>query len=805
MKTIQFYPIDVSYKIIKNKAQINIFGKTQQNQKICVIDSSFEPYFLVQLNKSKKLASAKKDFKHLEIEDVKIVKIQTIKKKISGKEQQLLKIFPQIPNQVPIAAKFFSSLELVKAVYEFDIKFALRYLIDRKITPMVLTEAKGKFVRNKFIAESLKQDSEDSLTKLEVLGFDIETYNPTGTSLAPEKNPIIMIGLYGENFKKVITWKKFKHKLDYIEFVKDEIALLNKFKEIVKEFQPDTIVGYHSDGFDFPYIETRAKKFDIKLDLFENNVLDIKNHQARIIGLPHIDIYKFIQRVMTRALKLSFYTLDNVAEKILGKKKLDVNINELANAWDKNKSLDKFCKYNLRDAELAYNLFVKIFPNMLELIKIVGLPLFTLSRATLSQFVESYILKNTLAYDEVILNRPTYHEREKRYSIKYQGAFVYQPIAGLYKDLVVVDFKSFYPSLIVSYNIGPSVLNCKCCPNSKNRIEIGTETIQFCAKERGFLPSVLESIITTRVNVKKQLRQNKKNVLLNARSQGLKDLSNAFYGYLGFSSARWYNFDCAQAITGLARKYIQETITKAERTGFKVVYGDTDSIFLALGKKKIKDVEKFVKRVNKTLPEIMELEFEEHYPAGIFVSTKSTAKGAKKRYALIDKDNELTIKGFESVRRNISPIAKQVQEKVLSIILKDQKPKKAVLYLKEVIDKLRSNKVSIKELTITTLLKKPIAEYSSLLPHVAIAKDLIAKGYEVHPGAMIKYVVVKGKGRISQRVKLPDEIKFGEYDADYYINNQILPAVDKIFEALGYSLEELLTEKSQSSLQSFVK
>lgn len=820
MKIIQFYPIDISYKIIDDKAQIHIFGKTKENQRICIIDQTFEPYFLIELKDKDKLSDAKTDFLNLEINDVKITKTELVEKKILGKSQTVLKLFTQLPSQIPIAANFFSNLESVRSVYEFDIKFALRYLIDKQITPMVLTEAKGKFVKDKFIAESIKQNSDYSLTDLKVLGFDIETYNPLGQIYLPEKNPIIMLSVYGKDFRKVITWKKFDDKSDYIDFVNDEKGLLEKFKEIINSYQPDIIVGYHSDGFDFPYIEKRAEKLGIKLDMgLDQSLLKIKDNEARIIGLPHIDIYKFILKVMSRALKLNFYTLDNVAEKLLGERKLEIEITKLASAWDDNIGLDQFCKYNLRDAELAHNLFINVFPNMLELIKIVGLPIYTLSRATHSQFVESYILKNTLKYNEIILNRPTYHEREKRYSIKYQGAFVYQPTAGLYENLVVVDFKSFYPSVIVSYNICPSSLNCNCCLDTKNKIEIENETMRFCEKKKGFLSSVLEYLITTRADVKKQLKKDKKNILLNARSQALKDLSNAFYGYLGFSSARWYNFDCAQAITALARKYIKDTILKAENEGFKVVYGDTDSVFLALNKKEIKDVEKFVKNINKDLPGIMELELEEFYTKGIFVSTKSTAKGAKKRYALIDKEGELKIRGFESVRRNIAPITKEVQETILSIILNEKtfkqilgnknrafhESEKAVIYLKEIINKLKTNKIPIEQLIISTLLQKPINEYSSSLPHVAIARDLQSKGYEIHPGAMIKYVVIKGKGRINQRVKLPEEVKQEDYDSDYYINNQILPAVDKIFEALGYSLEELLIGKDQSSLQSFIK
>ena len=803
METLTFYPIDLSYRLESDKPQILIYGKTSNGDKVCIVDNSFEPYFLVHLKDESVFRDIKNDLLNFKIADAQIVKIQEIQKKILGKTQKLLKVFTQQPDQVPIAAKFISELEIVASVYESDIKFVLRYLIDKKITPMVLTEAKGMFINNEFRAESVLQKSQDSSVELNVMGFDIETYCKKGSPIMPEKDPIIMLSLYGKNLKKVLTWKKFKHTLDYVEHLDSEKELIERFKVLINQEKPDALVGYNSDGFDFPYIETRANKFNITLNLFEGNLLKIKNNEARIIGLPHVDIYKFIVRVMSRALRLSFYTLNDVSEKLLNEKKIEVKIEEMFLAWDNNKGLGKFCEYNLKDSELAYLLFQKVFPNILELIKIIGLPIYNLTRASHSQFVETYILKNTPDYNEVILNRPSYHEKESRYNERYQGAYVYQPIAGLYEDIVIVDFKSFYPTLIVSHNIGPSVLNCKCHPDSRNKIEIGTKTMHFCEGSKGFLPAVLEHLIIARTEVKKQLKKNKDNILLGARSQALKDLSNAFYGYFGFSSARWYNFDCAQAITALASNYIKDTISKAEKAEFKVIYGDTDSVFLSLGKKRISDVEKFVNKINSDLPGCMELEFEGYYPSGIFVSAKASTKGAKKRYALMDERGALTIKGFESVRRNISPIAKEVQENILSILLKEKQQEKAVKYLKQVLYDLRKNLMPIEKLAITMSLQKPIEEYNSLLPHVAIAMQLLRKGEEVYPGMILKYVVVKGKGKLNQRVKLPEDVKPEDYDSGYYINNQIIPAIDKIFEALGYSIEELLMEKNQSSLQSF--
>lgn len=293
--------------------------------------------------------------------------------------------------------------------------------------------------------------------------------------------------------------------------------------------------------------------------------------------------------------------------------------------------------------------------------------------------------------------------------------------------------------------------------------------------------------------------------ILKARSQVLKTIANSMYGYLGFFMARWYCLECAESITAYGRYYIQSVIRTAEKNGFKVIYSDTDSIFISLGSKTMKDAELFVAKINLELPELMELEFQGFYPKGIFVSAKISPKGAKKKYALIDQKNNLKIVGFEVVRRNWSIIGKEVQSNVLKIILKDNDVQKAINYVKSVIDDLRKKRVPKEKLVINTQIQKYTSDYASIGPHVAIAQKLKERGIIVKPGSIISYVVVSGEGKISSRVKIPEECNEGEYDSNYYIKNQVIPSIEKIFEVLGYSASDFLEEKSQSKLGSFLK
>ena len=280
-------------------------------------------------------------------------------------------------------------------------------------------------------------------------------------------------------------------------------------------------------------------------------------------------------------------------------------------------------------------------------------------------------------------------------------------------------------------------------------------------------------------------------------------MANSFYGYLGFFGARWYSIECARSVTAWGRFYIHKVIDKAKNDGFKVLYSDTDSVFLTLDGKHKEDVEKFSESINIELPGLMELEYEGFYPRGIFVSAKEGSYGAKKKYALLSENNELKIRGFESVRRNWSFIAKDVQENVLKIILREKDIEKAFEYVKKVIDDLREKKVPLEKVIIHTQLQKEVKNYDSIGPHVKVARRMEGKGISVGPGSMIRFIVVKGDGSIGDRSRLPEEVKEEAYDADYYTKNQVVPAVERIFNVLGYNKEELLESKEQRKLGKF--
>jgi DNA polymerase I len=815
MPKLQFFLTDITYRTVDSKAVVHLYGRTPDGKQVCVHDGHFEPYFYI-LPKDD-VDALEKELLALKVTDkrdeYRVVRVDHVRKNVNEHARDLLKVIVNQPSGVPLLKDAIRKHPLVRECYEYDIKFVRRYLIDRKLQPMTLIEATGEQraehsrvpVLN---ATSVVQASDETLVKPRTLAVDIETYNPMGKRIIPEQHPILMLALYGDDFRKVITWKHFPTKEKYIEFVPSEADLLERFKQLVEEYKPDILAGYYSDGFDLPYIIKRAAKYKLKLDLgldhTEMKISGTSQTTVQLTGIVHVDIYKFIKKVLGRSMHTSTFSLDAVAGELLGEQKHDVDLDRLAPAWDEGsaKELDTFAKYNLQDTKLTYDLTHKVLPNIIEFVKIIGLPLWDINRMSFSQLVEWYIIKQATAFNEVTLNRPSYTQQTGRMMARFKGALVFEPTPGLYNDIVVFDYRSLYPSIMASHNISPGTLNCTDCPDAKE-VPLEGEHYHFCMKKRGFLSTVIEDLITRRGRIKEMLKKNGKDPLLVGRSEALKVLANSFYGYLGFAPARWYCFECGQSVTAYARHYISTTIEQAQQEGFKVLYSDTDSVFLMLGDKKKEDATRLVERINRDLPKLMELEYENFYPRGIFVAVKASESGAKKKYALIDAKGNLKIRGFETVRRNTAFIARDTQKDVLQIILKEGDTAKATAHVKQVIADLKANKVPLEKVVIWTQLTRDPREYASVGPHVAAAQRLQARGTPVGAGDMIKYVVTKGKGKIRDRVKLEDEARQDEYDPDYYIDNQVIPAVERIFAVLGVKIEELTQQSSQSTLGGF--
>jgi len=798
--------IDVDYVTEDEKAVIRLTLKKNRFKRF--YDPSFEPYFYVDIGEEnqgevKQAARALEEFtaKDSEGKPVNVLRVDSEKKLLFGRERELLKVFCKHPTHVRM---FRDKLGKFGVVYEADIPFARRYMINKRLRP---------FYKLDFDADDEKRikkitgKKEDDV-QLNTMAFDIETYNPQGMP-RPSKDPVIMISYSTGEESGVLSFKE--NGTGFTEVLGSEEEMIKRFCELVKEKDVELLVGYNDAEFDLPYLRDRstALKTDFTLGRDGKTGFSLRSRglfkQARINGRLHVDVYPVVKFLaLIGAVKSKRLTLEKVYEEFFGEKKEDVEKMRIWEYWENNKQRKTLAEYSLSDAEATKKIADEVLPLETELAKLVGAPLQEVCGATTGQLVEMLLMREAFAQGRVIPNKPSAEEAKKRSKNPVQGAYVKLPEAGIYDDIAVFDFRSLYPSIIISHNIDMDTLNCSCC--SLEESHTAPSGHRFCSKKKGLIPSVLDELIQRRSKIKKELKKHDKDSeeykKLFARSQALKIIANSFYGYLLYSRSRWYTRDGGESVTAYGRHYIKDTIKKAEGAGFKALYGDTDSCFLQLNGKTHEEAIAFLKSINKGLPEKMELELEGFYPRGVFVSKKTgKATGAKKKYALIGEDGRIKIRGFELVRRDWSKIAKETQRRVLEAILKEGSEEKAVSIVRDAIKLLKSGEAPLDDLVIYTQIRKKLNSYDIISPGVSAARKAVKAGTQVDAGAMVGYVITRKGNSISDKALVREMA--GDYDADYYINNQVLPSVMKILKELGYSEEDLKTGGKQATLFGF--
>ncbi|MBZ9571432.1 DNA-directed DNA polymerase [Methanobrevibacter sp. TMH8] len=610
MEKVNIILLDIDYITHNDKAVIRIFGKEKQKdgktgeKKIIALDDSFEPYIYVIPNDMKQ---CQEDLENL---DPKPEKIEIISKKRFQIESEFIKVTFNHPQDVPKMRDTIHDFQSVDGIREHDIPFYRRYLIDNDVFPMSEIELSGEIIDSFPTIKSNDENLEiiklsqapktvgSEFPELNILSFDLEVRNPHGMPDSKE-DEIIMIGI-SSNFgiKKVLSTKG--EDLEFVDTLSSEKEMIENFVKIIKENNVDVIVGYNSDNFDFPYIKDRAALYDIKLDLgMDGSSLKFLRrgytNAASLKGIIHVDLYL----VMRRYISLDRYTLERVYLELFGKEKIEVPGDRIFEFWDNGgEELDNLFDYSLDDVESTLEIAEETLPLSLELARIVGQPLFDLARMATGQQAEWYLVRKAYEYNEIVPNKPI-GGQSSRNSESAVGGYVKEPEKGLHDNLVQFDFRSLYPSIIISKNVSPDVLlrkhlgenyNIANYLNEEKNLEEDETNYnippeynnKFAKNPQGFIPSVIWNVVSERLKIKQKMKETEdptEKKVLKVQQDALKRLANTMYGIYGFSRFRWYSMECAESITAWGREYIKETMKKAEEYGFKAIYADTDGFY----------------------------------------------------------------------------------------------------------------------------------------------------------------------------------------------------------------------------------
>lgn len=820
--------LDVDY-IQNTKPIIRIFGKTENGNPICCFYEGFLPYFFVEgdVNRIKEVLKDRK-----EIEKIEVVK----KYPAIGYHKEpieLLKITLKSPTNVTTIRDFLTNQNFVKRTYEADILFKYRFMIDHGLHGLDWIEVEGEKVFTQTVkcpAVKIKKLERLEITKnveLKYLSFDIECLpSDTTKPLNPKTDPIIMISIAFhppyKGKKSIVLLTKSVKQEDVMCF-SEEKEMLEKFLEIVEEYDPDIITGYNIDGFDLIYLIERLKIHNLSLTLGRCRDKAISSrkvgtrYQTTIPGRIVADPYHIIKTDVY--IRLKQYDLNTVAQELLGDKKIDIKYREMPSYWNGSKEkLSKFVEYSRKDAELALRLVIekRILDKFFELAKLSGL-LLQDTFGGQSTRVETCLLHEFRKREMVMPTKPTQRELERRLKEREErglkGAIVLEPTRGLYTKgcVLVLDFASLYPNIIRTFNISPDTLILE---EGKDEKTITAPTgAKFIHPDVyvGVMPKVLATLLETRKKIKKMMKEEKDEEIkrtLDAKQLAIKIMANSFYGYAGFPMSRLYLLDVANAITGFGRENLEKTKRLIEENfPYKVIYGDTDSIFLGTDIKDLDEArrvgEEVSKFVTENLPGYLVLEFEKIFRT-FLILTKKRYAGWSFEFTGDGWKDKIEMKGIETVRRDWCDLVSETMNKILELILKKGDIKGATQYVKEVIRKLRNNEIPIEKLTIVKSITKSLDGYKGTLPHIELAKKL-AERYPENPpqiGDRIGFVIIAGNAMISKRAEEPEFVKENNLPIDslYYINCQLLPAIGRILSAVGVEEKELLGHGRQVTI-----
>jgi len=669
-----------------------------------------------------------------------------------------------------------------KQVFESDIRESSRFLMDLGIFGQVkiLVDEK-EYDKNVLINPELKPLENEERLPFKVFSFDIETSKDGRViSIAYEQKYL------EQAFQKCLIISPEKINCDdlLIENFQNEKEMIQAFVDDLKKCDPEILIGWNVVNFDLKFLVERAKFHSIKLDIGKEGVdLELfqnlnREYQAKVFGRVVLD--------GPRTLKMNFFNfesfkLNSVAKALLNDAK-DIDEDENISKWDEIERRfreDKLAlvRYNLKDATLVNQIF--------EHTQLIDL---LVSRSKISGMLLDRVGGSTTAFDFFFL--PELHRRsivaknveDVEFNQMASGGFVLTPQIGIHENILVLDFKSLYPTVIRTFNIDPLSLFLS------NKNPKGTPVDVMLSDTEHILPNKISTLLEKRAEAKKNNNSN--------LSQAVKILMNSFYGVMGSSGCRFYEPRLPEIITGSGQWVLKTSIQFIEEElKLKVIYGDTDSLFVKLNSdfsetaivnmiQSINDhlKNKILKLFNRE--SFLEIQKDKLYSKLILFPTRGSGEGAKKRYIGILKPNDIVEKnlimtGVESVRSDWSLLSKDFQKKLCILILKGEPYKDFIL---ETIQKLENGHFD-QDLILRKRLTKPLDDYiKNVPPHVRSLKLFKEKyGYEKK---ISEYIMTK-KGPV------PMEFAPKDIDYSYYIEKQLAPIADSLLVFLDDNFEKV--------------
>jgi DNA polymerase-2 len=641
---------------------------------------------------------------------------------------------------------------------------------------------------------------------LRVTSVDIETSMPNKT----QKEKLYSIGFCTE---WSVDGKSHRENLVFmlgdptetcpawLQYFKNVRSLLIAANEYVNHIDPDVFIGWNVIKFDFFVLARVYQEHGVEFNWSrETKSVTLREGQNNLmfVDIPGRVIVDGIDALRNATYSFESFSLEFVSQSLLGEgKKIDKKaVTNRGQAITDLFNDDKLAlaQYNLKDCQLVLDIF--------EHTQILQ---YLIQRSFLTGHLLDRVGGSVAAFEFLYL--PKLHRAgyiapnlgEGFDAITAPGGFVMDSQPGLYNDVLVLDFKSLYPSIIRTFKIDPMGLieGNETAQSHPEQCIPGFHNAMF-HREHHFLPGIIEELWAERDEAKKQ-----KNA---ATSQAIKIIMNSFYGILGSTGCRFFDARLASSITERGHQIIQDSATWINQKGYNVIYGDTDSVFVYLNNQSQgqdardigyalqQDLNTYWKKRLKddfNIESQLEIEFESHYQKFLMPTIRGSELGSKKRYAGLKNNDEMVFKGLEAVRSDWTVLAKNIQTEIYTRIFHDQE---YIQYLKSEILALRSG-TRDHLLIYKKRIRKPLSTYvKNIPPQIQAAKKAatfyshknLNSPYEY--GGWIEYIITHQGPTALECLESNMGINY-----DHYVEKQIVPVVDSILYFLNTSFEDLTT------------
>lgn len=754
--------MEVSFRIVaasyrREDVAVELFGRTKEGKSVTALYPGFRPYF--------DLVEPPKAYLDALVSNDEFVKVEDKVLWVDGKNRNVKRIFIKSPWKVP-EFRGSSPVEVLAA----DIPFHHRFIYDLDLGACVnVIGHEDSFEKSRFTTDMVLwiddvKTVEDYNLDLRIFSFDIENIIET--------REILVIGwsMSTGNVRKSGSLSG------------PEVQILKDFRDLVNNEDPDIIIGYNIDGYDLPLLVERMKAYGIEPRFARDFTTPhrVQERYWRMHGRIVSDVWWNVKKILHPKNE----TLNAVAREQLGEGKDNINRLKIKEEWEARPQ--EVIDYCVKDADLALRIYEKIraVDRNLFISTVTKLPLDDVTNGGTSGYVDSILIR---AADRSSIGVRLTSPPTK--SAPIEGGYVRSIGAGLYSNVVVLDFKSMYPSMIIKYNICFTTLD----PEGEIVAPNGVRYLNR-SKKVGLVPTILVDLMKKRDEVKVMMRNadNPSDRDYYDGVQGaMKILMNTFYGVLASSFYRFTNLDIGSSITHYARNTIKDVMDRLEKQGGRVIYGDTDSVFIESGKGSLEETIAFGEGLSTQLSseENISLEFEK-------VMDPFFSHGAKKRYAgrIVfprEDSGKILVRGYEVRRTDSFNLQSEAQSKVFEFIL-NRDVKAAIDYSKELVSRISRGDPSIK--TESLVISRSVREDSSYknsdsLANVRVGRKLKEMGETFVPGMKVSWIVTNSR-KSPQEVEPFIEGQTFPYTPDWsYYSRRVSETLNRILEGLSVEIE----------------